>query len=52
MHKFVKLSHTVEGAWWNEETGKWKIKVQPNGNPDGEFYDEGDILINGSGVLK
>ena len=52
MHKFVRLSHTVVGAWWNKRSGKWKIKIEPNANPEGAFYDEGEILINATGVLK
>ena len=52
MHEFVKLSHSVSGAWWNDKTGKWKIKVTPNGNEKAAFYDECEILINATGVLK
>jgi cation diffusion facilitator CzcD-associated flavoprotein CzcO len=49
---FAKLSHRVVGAWWDEELGEWKIKVQPGEDADAAFYDRGDILINASGVLK
>jgi cation diffusion facilitator CzcD-associated flavoprotein CzcO len=52
LEKFVKLNHRVIGAWWNEETGKWKIKVQPGNELDKAFFDEGDILINATGLLK
>ncbi len=52
MKKYVRLSHAVSGAWWNEEIGKWKIKVTPNGDEDSAFFDEGDILINAMGILK
>jgi cation diffusion facilitator CzcD-associated flavoprotein CzcO len=50
--KFAKLSHPVTGAWWQEETGRWKIRVEPDGDPSAAFYDEGEILINAMGVLK
>ncbi len=46
------MEHRVQGAWWNDEKGEWKIKIQPGGNPDAAFYDTGDILINATGVLK
>ncbi|KIW85166.1 hypothetical protein Z517_00556 [Fonsecaea pedrosoi CBS 271.37] len=52
MQGFVKLRHAVSGAWWNEETGKWKIKITPNGNEEAAFYDEGEVLINATGVLN
>ncbi|KAI9745058.1 MAG: hypothetical protein M1818_001336 [Claussenomyces sp. TS43310] len=49
---FVKLNHRVIGAWWNEELGEWKIKIQPGDNADAAFYDSGHILINATGVLN
>lgn len=49
---FAKLNHRVVGAWWNEDTGKWRLKVQPGEAPGGAFYDEGDVLINATGVLN
>ena len=52
MQEFVKMSHAVSGAWWDADSGKWKIKVTPNGNEEASFYDEGEILINATGVLK
>ncbi|KAF2771591.1 putative dimethylaniline monooxygenase [Teratosphaeria nubilosa] len=52
LYQFAKMSHTVSGAWWNEEAGKWKIEVQPNGDPAAAFYDEGEILVNATGVLN
>ncbi|KAL5338350.1 hypothetical protein BJX70DRAFT_202212 [Aspergillus crustosus] len=47
---FVKLGHRVSGAWWDDEQGKWKVEVSPENG--GVFYDEGDILINATGVLN
>jgi cation diffusion facilitator CzcD-associated flavoprotein CzcO len=49
---YVKMNHRVNGAWWNDETGEWKIKVQPGDDPKDAFYDIGDVLINATGVLK
>jgi hypothetical protein len=49
---FAKLEHRVVGAWWNDEVGEWKIKVQPGDNPEDAFYDTGHVLINATGVLK
>lgn len=49
---FVKLNHRVLGAWWNNEVGEWKIKIQNGDNPNSIFYDTGHILINATGVLK
>jgi len=50
--RFAKLNHRVVGAWWNDESGKWRIKVQPNDDEAQSFYDEGDVLINATGVLN
>lgn len=49
LEKYVKFNSAVESATWNEETGKWEIKLQ---GPDGTFQDECDILMNCSGVLN
>jgi len=34
---------------WDEDLGKWKIKLEVNGAVK---EDEADILVNGSGFLK
>ena len=49
---FVKMQHRVVGAWWDEEKGEWRVKIQPGENPEEAFYDTGNILINATGVLK
>lgn len=49
---FAKLNHRVLGAWWNDDLGEWKIKVQPGDDPHKAFFDTGHILINATGVLK
>lgn len=46
------MEHKVSGAWWDDDKGEWKIKVEPVGKPDQAFYDTGHILINATGVLK
>ena len=39
----------VTDSIWDEERGKWKIKI----DQDGEIIDdECDVLVNASGVLK
>jgi cation diffusion facilitator CzcD-associated flavoprotein CzcO len=50
--QFAKLNHRVLGAWWNDEVGKWNIKVQPGDNAEDAFFDTGDVLVNATGVLK
>ncbi|KAL3464645.1 putative dimethylaniline monooxygenase [Aspergillus heterothallicus] len=51
LRRFVGLGHCVVGAWWDEERGKWRVKIKPNEDGE-EFYDEGDVLINATGVLN
>lgn len=46
----MKFSHTVTGAYWNDDEGLWHIKVL---DADGvEFEDTCNLLYNGSGILK
>lgn len=52
LDEYVKLNHRVKGAWWNEETGKWRMEIQSTLDPSNTFYDEGDVLINATGVLN
>jgi cation diffusion facilitator CzcD-associated flavoprotein CzcO len=48
--QYIKLGHSIRSAEWQEQTGKWKLKVA---NADGvEFVDECDVFINAGGVLK
>ncbi|PWY76999.1 FAD/NAD(P)-binding domain-containing protein [Aspergillus heteromorphus CBS 117.55] len=47
LKKHVVLNTRLLGATWNEEHGKWKLKLEQ----DGAFLqDEADILINGGGI--
>ncbi|RYC60707.1 hypothetical protein CHU98_g5505 [Xylaria longipes] len=48
----VKYNHRLTGAWWEQEKGRWKIRIQPIGNPNAEFFDYAEILINATGVLN
>jgi cation diffusion facilitator CzcD-associated flavoprotein CzcO len=47
--KYVKFSHRVISAIWNEARGKWDLEIQ---SPDGVIEDEVDVLINCGGVLN
>ena len=48
--RYIKLSHAVVGATWNEEEGLWHVRVR---TPDGtEIEDTCNVLVNGGGVLK
>lgn len=49
VEKYIRLEHSVEGAVWREDTGKWEITVR---NGDRTFTDVCDVFINASGVLK
>lgn len=49
---FARLGHKVVGAWWEEEKGQWKVKIEPQGKPEAAFFDYGHCLINATGVLK
>ncbi|KAK5327274.1 hypothetical protein LTR93_002658 [Exophiala xenobiotica] len=50
LHRFVKLSHRVSQAEWNNEKGKWVFQIQ---RPDGSvFLDEADVFLNTSGALN
>ncbi|EXJ74840.1 uncharacterized protein A1O5_01536 [Cladophialophora psammophila CBS 110553] len=48
--KYVKLEHTVTGAYWQPEQGVWEVHVR---RPDGtEFVDTCNVLVNGGGILN
>lgn len=51
--RFVKLSHRVKAAKWNEVTGKWIVDVQDLTNTSSPILqDECHVLIDGSGFLN
>jgi len=39
----------VTEAIWDEDSGKWKLKIDQNGEIK---EDEAEIFVNGAGVLK
>ena len=50
VNRFVKLQHKVEGCRWDQQEGKWHVKIR---KPDGEvFEDVSDVLINARGNLN
>lgn len=49
LEKFVSFNSRVNETLWNDDKGKWQVKV---GKADGTIKDECDILINASGFLK
>ncbi|KIY00979.1 uncharacterized protein Z520_03645 [Fonsecaea multimorphosa CBS 102226] len=46
---FVSLRSKVTDSTWNEEAGKWKLRISQDGTT---IEDECDILINASGILN
>ncbi|KAM0747815.1 putative flavin-binding monooxygenase [Meredithblackwellia eburnea MCA 4105] len=49
--KYIKFETKVTSAIWDEESGKWKLKLR-NVKTGEEFEDETNILINAMGVLN
>lgn len=47
----IKTMHKVVRARWNEEDGRWELKVERMQNKE-VFDDHADFLIDGSGILK
>lgn len=45
----VRLRSKVREVIWNEDSAKWKVKVDTE---TGLIEDEAEILVNGSGILK
>jgi cation diffusion facilitator CzcD-associated flavoprotein CzcO len=51
LNHYIKASHEVAEARWNEELGQWEVKIKDLSN--GTVLDKScDILINGSGILN
>jgi len=48
--KHVELDSRILEAIWNDEIGRWKIKIDVKGTYIKE--DEADILVNAAGFLK
>ncbi|EXJ87185.1 hypothetical protein A1O3_04144 [Capronia epimyces CBS 606.96] len=51
LRKYIKLRHQVNHAQWDEDTGKWTVKVK-NLADGSEFEDSAEILINASGIFN
>ncbi|KAJ5370220.1 uncharacterized protein N7496_006312 [Penicillium cataractarum] len=49
LEKFVSFNSRVNETVWDDEVGKWKIKVDYSGNT---ISDECDVLVNASGFLN
>ncbi|KAK7430518.1 hypothetical protein QQZ08_003037 [Neonectria magnoliae] len=45
----VQLNSKVLSTIWDDQSGKWKVKVNQNGTI---IDDEAEVLINGSGILN
>jgi cation diffusion facilitator CzcD-associated flavoprotein CzcO len=43
------LNSNVIESVWDEDLGKWKVKIEQNGKIK---EDEADIFVNASGILK
>lgn len=51
LDQYIRLSHRVIEATWQEHTNKWLVKVQ-NEISQEIFEDTCDFLINGGGILN
>lgn len=47
--KYVKVSHKVVGATWNEAKGEWTVKAE---GPNGAVEKTCNVLINAGGILN
>lgn len=51
LREYIKLSHSVQHAQWDEESGKWILKVKDE-VAGTTFEDRCDFLLDASGILK
>jgi hypothetical protein len=49
--EYIKLSHSVQQAQWDEGSGKWILKVKDEAAGT-TFEDRCDFLLDASGILK
>lgn len=49
--RYIKTSHAVVAAEWDDNSGKWKVQVQDE-QTGVVVNDECDILINATGILS
>lgn len=52
LNKYIRLSHTVVAATWNEDENMWYIKIQRGDDPNDIIEDKANVFVNASGVLK
>ena len=54
LRKYMQFSTEVKGCYWQEETGKWKVKLRQTveGQEPKDFEDECDILLSATGILN
>lgn len=63
LRQYIHLNHQVAGCFWDEERGKWKVKIQivepkvdwSSREPLSvirEFWDEGDVVLHATGILN
>lgn len=50
--RFARLQHELVHAQWDESRKLWKVKLQRNGDPNDIIEDEGEVLVNATGVLN
>lgn len=52
--KYIKLSHEVVGATWDEDKGKWCLEIEhtTSSNDKVHLKDEVDFLVGNIGVLN
>lgn len=51
LEHYIKFQHTVKEAVWDEESGKWRLKIF-DATSGKEIDDECDVLLNAAGFLK
>ncbi|KIM98172.1 hypothetical protein OIDMADRAFT_129122 [Oidiodendron maius Zn] len=51
LREYIKLSHSVQHAQWDEESGKWILKVKDE-VAGTTFEDRCDFLLDASGILN
>ncbi|KAF7960488.1 hypothetical protein EAE96_000168 [Botrytis aclada] len=49
--RFIKCSHKVVGAQWDDKKAKWKVRVE-NLETGETFTDEADVVISARGTLN
>jgi cation diffusion facilitator CzcD-associated flavoprotein CzcO len=49
LEQFVKYNSKVTDSLWDDDVGKWKVRIIHQGEL---IDDECDILVNASGFLK